>query len=398
MQSRCELTLDILETTEELLDVRTKWDAFIEGSGSDIYFTTDWLVTWWKYYSRDLLLRCFFIRCGGRVVAAIPFCIQSLRLGPIKVRIAKLVGSDYVTSVFTPAVESAHALNVWNLVVDHLLKNDNCDLISISSISGASSAADSLREMVQKFDHQLVRDDSPRPHTLFMLPKTVDEYCSTLSGNTRWRNRRNWRRLSERVDSKVIELQGDEALKAFDDFVALHQAQWHATKKQGHFVDWPDSFEFNRDVIQRLAAKGQVRLHGVVGNGQLLAAQYSFVLGDRCYWRLPARCMDPLCESVGLGRLALVKMIESLISEGVRVIEAGPGHYGYKIQHGGAEFELRRLVLSNPSSTARIKAKLVLLWSDVVNVLYYRVWFLKVSRYFHMRARGLSKIWLETRL
>ena len=47
---------------DEFASVRDEWDEFIEHSGSDIYFTFGCLETWWKYYGRNRVLRCFLIR------------------------------------------------------------------------------------------------------------------------------------------------------------------------------------------------------------------------------------------------------------------------------------------------------------------------------------------------
>ena len=53
------LSTAIYTSFDELASVRDEWDEFIEHSGSDIYFTFDWLETWWKYYGRNHVLRCF---------------------------------------------------------------------------------------------------------------------------------------------------------------------------------------------------------------------------------------------------------------------------------------------------------------------------------------------------
>ena len=155
---------------------------------------------------------------------------------------------------------------------------------------------------------------------------------------------------------------------------------------------------FNRDVVQRLARKDQARLYILVGDGELLSIQYSFVLGDRCYWRLPARCPDPEYEKLGLGRIGLIKMLESLINEGIRLVEAGPGHYDYKISSGGEEFALRRLIVTRSSMFARRKTQLFLLWSDLINLIYYRIWFLRIAPKIGFFKFPLWRTWIRTRL
>ena len=90
-----QLQIECLSTFSELAPFRDEWDSFVERIGSDIYFTVDWLETWWKYYGSERQLRCFLVRAGGRLVAALPFCVQMLWLGPLPVKVAQLVGADF---------------------------------------------------------------------------------------------------------------------------------------------------------------------------------------------------------------------------------------------------------------------------------------------------------------
>jgi CelD/BcsL family acetyltransferase involved in cellulose biosynthesis len=395
--TRDELTINVFETLDELSAAREEWDKFVERSGSDIYFTFDWLETWWKYYAGNRLLRCFLIRVNGRPIAALPFCIQKLYVGPISIVMAKFVGTDSVISVFTPAVERSRETEIWSTVLHWLLVKERLDAVSLSPLSGASSVPDAIRRVANRDpDFQIVRDDSAGPHTLLFLPASINEFLSTLTAKARSNNRRDLRKLNETANITFRTWRGEDTVGRFSAFVELHQRQWQARGKQGHFRDWPSSLSFNLEVVSKLAKKGRVRLHEILGDSELLAAEYSLILGDRCYWRLPAR--RDARQTVGLGRLALVMTIEALIDEGVHLIEAGPAHYNYKLEHGGKEFPLRRLVLARSSSPARSKTKLVLLWSDLIHLLYYRVWFSKIAPLIHRKRRPLSRLWIMTRL
>jgi CelD/BcsL family acetyltransferase involved in cellulose biosynthesis len=390
------VTVSLFETFAELLSVRSEWDAFVEKSGSDIYFTFDWLETWWKYYGAGRRLRCFLLRADGQPIAALPFCIQDVHMGPISLAVAKFVGADSTIPVFTPAVEPTRESEIWSIVLRWLLVKEHLDAVCLSPLSGASSASDAVQQLAKRENHfHIVRDDSFTPHTLFFLPASVEEYSSMLSSHTRRVNRRYFRKLNEAANIIFRTVRGEEAVERFDAFAKLHQLQWEASGRQGHFRDWPSGLAFNTEIVARLAKNDQVRLHEIFGDGELLSAQYSLVLGDRCYWRLPARRAD--AQHPGLGRLALVKMMEALIEEGVKLSEAGPAHYDYKIEHAGKELFLRRLLITRASLTARVETKLLLLWSDLIDLFYYRIWFKRVRPYFR-KTGPLSRVWIMTRL
>jgi CelD/BcsL family acetyltransferase involved in cellulose biosynthesis len=389
------LTIVVLETFDELLAMKEELDAFIQGCSSDIYFTFDWLETWWKYYGGDRQLRFFLIRADGRLVAALPFCIQDLHVGPISITLAKFVGADSVISVLAPAVEPIRGNEIWNMVLHRLLVEERLDAVSLSPLSGTSSVAWAVRKVCQSSRYfEIARDESGSPHTLFFLPASLSEYMSTLSKNTRYLNRRYMRNLKRVGNITFRTLRRNEAVERFDAFAELHRLQWEAGGRLGHFGDWPSSLAFNKEIVTKLAKKDQVRFHEILCDDGLIASRYSLVLGDRCLGRLSARRLDGEVE--GIGRLALVDTIGALIREGVRLIEDGPSHYDYKVRHGGREFRLRRLVLARSSFIARNKTKLLLLWSDLVNLLYYRVWFSKLAP--HVWRRPLSRTWIMTRL
>jgi CelD/BcsL family acetyltransferase involved in cellulose biosynthesis len=393
------LTTTVLKTFGEFSRVREEWDRFVEHSGSDIYFTFDWLETWWKYYGHNRQPRLFFIRSHGRVVAALPFCIQKIHMAPIPIVLAKFIGADSVISVFNPAFERSCGNEIWSTVLNQLLVEDCVDAVSLSPLSGLSSVPDSVREVVRCMSgFRILRDDSPGPHSLHFLPESKDEFLCMLSPKARANNRRDWRRLRENATITCRMLSGEDAVDHFNDFVTLHQLQWEGIGKQGHFQDYPSSLDFNTEIISKLSSKSRVFIHEIVGDGELLSAEYGFIFGDKCYWRLAARRANAPQASYGLGRLSLVSTIEALIEKGVRLIEDGPGHYEYKLHHQATEFPVRRLVLARSSLTVCTKVILFLLTGDVIHLLYYRFWFMKLVPHIRRKARPLSQLWIMTRL
>ena len=393
------LSVKIMGSFDELATVAEEWDSFVERSGSDIYFVTDWLEAWWTYYGKNRTLRCFLIRKNGATVAALPFFIQTIVFGPLRLKVARFVGADFTIPVFFPPIAKSHEIEVLAYVFRYLFSTERCDCVSLTPLSGASLLTAAARAIgSSNRGYQLTRDDSAISHTRFLLPDDFNDYLKNLPKQARSNFRRDMRRLSACCKLENRALRGSEVPLYFDKFIKLHQEQWTNSGKLGHFGDWPDSVAFNRDVVQRLARKDQARLYILVGDGELLSIQYSFVLGDRCYWRLPARRPDPEYEKLGLGRIGLIKMLESLIDEGVRLVEAGPGHYDYKMTYGGEEFALRRLIVTRSSMFARRKTQLFLLWSDLINLIYYRIWFLRIAPKIGFFKFPLWRTWIRTRL
>jgi CelD/BcsL family acetyltransferase involved in cellulose biosynthesis len=393
-----EIRVTVAGSFEDLAEVWEEWDEFVEDVGSDVYFTLDWLQVWWSHYGTGRELRCFVIRRGRKMVAALPFCITKRRIGPITVRLARWVGADSTISVLHPAIAAGYESAALEVICRRLLVDERCDAVSLSPLSGLSSVGKAVQEFCGGVDpYCLVRDDSTGPHTIIALPGSFEEYLGTLSKKPRADVLRKARQLSERYGVQHRVVAGEDVGTHYDGFVALHEEQWRAAGRLGHFGDWPDSLAFNRELVARLARKGHVRFYQLCGDGQAISMQFGFVLGDRYYWRLPARRTDPTDDRLALGRVAYVKMLEALIDEGCRMVEAGPGHYDYKLRYGGTEYPLRRQVIARHTWSSRIRIAILMMWSDAVHLVYYRLWFLKLLPRLGI-GRPLSQIWIRSRL
>ncbi|WP_280832862.1 GNAT family N-acetyltransferase [Mycolicibacterium frederiksbergense] len=399
MPARVDSNLCIhhLDSVEDLERVRDEWDGFVEQSGSDIYFTVDWLQAWWSHYGRGRTFRGFIARNGGQMVGALPFSVQRVWAGPVPVRLAKFVGADSTLPVFTPAIAEGFEEPVVRVILESLFVDVDCDAVSLSPLSGLSPVAE-VAELVVNDAFQLLRSDSPGKHTVFHLPPSFGDYLQGLSSSQRQIHRRYLRKLNSRHEISFRTITGVEAIAYFDRFAELHAAYWRQRGKLGHFGDWPAGTEFNRDLIARMASTGRARFYEVSGDSRVLAIEYCFVLGDRCYWRLPARDPDPELEELRLGRVSLAEMFRMLIETGHRMVEGGPGHYDYKLRLGAEEYSLRRIVIGGPSARARWRTAVLVRWADLLQLVYYRGWFLKVRPRLGLRPRPLKRSWIVTRL
>ena len=395
---RPALAVERLGSPGELDGVRDEWDAFVERCGSDIYFTVDWLQAWWAHYGRGRAFEALLVRDGDRIVAALPFCVYRLWAGPVPVRVARFVGADSTLPVFTPAIADGFEASALEAACARLLHGMGCDAVCLSPLSGESPAVAAAERAAAGAGMRLVRSDSTGPHTVFLLPATFDEYLAGLSASQRRDHGRFLRRLKRSHEIGCRTVSGDEAVAYFDTFLALHADHWHAAGKLGHFGDWPGSEAFNRDLVRRMAASGRARFYEISAEGRPVAIEYCFVLGDRCYWRLPARDPDPELQKARLGRVSLAELFRVLISDGCTTVEGGPGHYDYKLRLGAQEHPLRRVVVSGTSRSSRLRSELLLRWADLVHLVYYRAWFLKAAPRLGVPRRALRRTWIRARL
>jgi CelD/BcsL family acetyltransferase involved in cellulose biosynthesis len=391
------LRIERVGSVEGLSRVRDGWDDFVEQSGSDVYFTVEWLQAWWAHYGRGTF-HGLIVWEGARMVGALPFCVHRVWAGPVPVRLARFVGADSTLPVFTPAIAKGFEEPVVHAVLELLLDELGCDAVSLSPLSGLSPVAAAAEQVAADDAFSLVRSDNRGPHAVFNFPDSFDEYLQNLSSSQRQTHRRYMRKLNSRHEISFRTVSGDEAIAYFDRFLELHAAQWRQRGKLGHFGDWPASAEFNRELISRMATTGRARCYELTGDGRVLAIEYCFVLGDRCYWRLPAHDPDPELDKLRLGRLSLTEMFRVLIESGQRVVEGGPGHYDYKLRLGAEEYPLRRVVISRRSWPPRWRSGLLIQWADFLHLFYYRGWFQNIRPRLGLSPRPLRRPWIRTRI
>jgi|KBSMisStandDraft_5_1062788.scaffolds.fasta_scaffold102802_2 CelD/BcsL family acetyltransferase involved in cellulose biosynthesis len=394
------ITMAVFDSFDQAGLSREEWDEFILSIGGSLYVTYDWCRIWWRHYSSHRRLRLFVFREGTRLIGLAPMFIDHIRLGFITIRLAKRVGSDFTLTMFALPLAPNHTEAIYRRLVESLIGSEQCDAIWFGfmpgddlTTAGLRDACQSLRDLVT-----IVRDAPAGPHILFNLPSNFDLYLAGLEK----RQRQNYRRDKNLLD-KNFEMRGDvlkdplETLAAFLEFKTLHTSQWEEEGKSGHFGDWPDSEAFNADLANELSRLGRFRMVRMFAGEEVVALQYAFIFGDCCYWRLPARTVRSEFKRFALGRLGLIQLINTMIDNGVCRIEAGAGHYEYKLRLGGEEMMLRSILIAANRAGSVLRARLFLRLSGIIHLTYYRIWFGRIAPHLPFRW-PLWRYWIRLRM
>ena len=144
------------------------------------------------------------------------------------------------------------------IALTRLLRDDHCDLVHFGPCSG-DAQLEAIRGAVADLasEARMIRDRESGSSTVFELPDGFEAYLKGLSKNQRSNYKRNLNKLNGAFKFSVDVVRAGTTLeREFDAFVEMHQAQWRAVNKLGHFGDWPGSREFTRDLVQDLVADG----------------------------------------------------------------------------------------------------------------------------------------------
>lgn len=398
LADQAPLSLRVFTSFDDARELVPDWDRLIERLGGSLYMTSRWCEVWWRHYGRGRQLRLIAVRAGGELVGMLPMFIDRLWVPVGPTRVAKLLGADSTVSLVEVPIELPFAQQALALGLERLLVVDHVDMVHLGPCSAAAPQLACVAGAVTALGDvaEVVRDREAGSHTAFELPDGFEAYLGGLSKNQRSNYKRNVNKLSKAFRFDVDVLSSPAELESeFDAFIDMHQAQWQAVNKLGHFGDWPGSRAFASDLVRELARSGQVRLIRLIADDQVVSYYWCFVSGSTYYWRLPARVFGEAWDQFSLGRVGLMKMMEVAAAEGVTSIEAGTGRYEYKDKLNATTLPLRSIVVGRRGPATRARARVALAYADLLHLAFYRVWFLRVAPRAKFLRTALWRSWIR---
>ena len=323
-------TAQVLHSFADAGKFHAMWNELVLRSGADIYQTLEWCQQWWHYYGARRALHLLLCFDGDELVGLIPAFVETLWLGPSRIRVAKLIGSDFSLQICNlPVMPNAVDWTVAR-AVRHFLGDQKCDILVTGPLSGPSAQIHEILAAGQA-EHDLVKRAESLGHSTairFDLPKDFAAYQDVIGSRQRGNYSRSVKHFSKNHQVVADEVSDAGAvLGELEFFQSLHESQWAAEGKLGHFGDWPMCAEFNRSLVECFGKLGMVRFFRIQADGRTVSSQFCFMFGGTNYWRLPGRECRTEWENLSLGKMGLIKMIETSLAQGVRAVEGGRGHY-----------------------------------------------------------------------
>jgi CelD/BcsL family acetyltransferase involved in cellulose biosynthesis len=393
-----KLQVEVYEDFENSSISRPGWDDFVEKLNAPVYMSYDWCRIWWKIYGSGKNLRIYIFSGNGQTVGIVPIYIDCLTVGPLILKVARLVGANIPPKIFDPPIMKDWTNLVFEAIALKLFGEDNCDVFSFGPVSGLYPLISGIKKlsMGQMNIIGQMEERSVGVCSFFLLPETFEGYLGSLSKNER-KNRRKYElrylKKSFTIQTDIL-TSGEEIREEFQQFVGMHTAQWRSEGRPGHFGAWPKSEDFNFALATELSRLGRLRLIRIRADNEAISYEYSFAFGDCYFWQLPARKVGSSWEQYSLGSTSLVNMIKIAIEEGMRRIEAGLGHYDYKIKLGAKECPATVISLTAKDLGSRLRYFVFRSVFSAIDILYYRIWYRRLQPHLPRRfQRGIWSLW-----
>jgi CelD/BcsL family acetyltransferase involved in cellulose biosynthesis len=392
------LKMGVYHNFDQLQAVCEQWDRLALSAGSEIFLTYDWCRIWWKYYGKKRELNVLVFQNENDLVGIVPLFYETIWLGPMSVKAARLVGSDHMLSHFSLPLLKDYMKEIVEELSD-FLRREKWDVLHLGPIAGLYEHRDALKEALQQFFNgsYSVFEVDGGVQTYYKLADTWTEYFAGLKKQERKRIRRVYRMVDGGKGILTSELASMGNLdEKFQEFVRIHQKYWRGMGKGGHFEDWPDSFEFHREVAHAQLKQNRLMLLEVRLSEHCYGYKYGYRFGKKHFEVLPGRLQPENMSHINLGRLMFAEEAKSAIRDGVRYIDSMRGRYEYKLRLGGELFHTKNIYVVRKRISVMTRVRLFRILARLLNLFYYRIWFLKITPRLLFRPRPLWKIWIRT--
>lgn len=396
------VSLEVCTCFEELAHMQGEWDNFVEANGADIFMTYDWCRIWWKYYGKGRNLKIFIFRNNDELVGMIPLFFEKIWLGPIYIRVVKIVGSDFTLAQFSLPIRDCFLKEVVEGLAGKLYDLD-WDIIHIGPIAGRYGNLLDLEKAMDFSSNSFaeVETEERGVQTYFDLAESWENQLLTLSKKERGDIRRNYRYVAKVVDDidkpvQTVVADSNNIQEIFNDFVEMHKDHWNRLNKAGHFGDWPKSFDFHFEMSKSQLACGRLRLFKVVVDGNCLGYEYDYKFGQNYFEILNARSCGEKYINISLGKIVFSEHVKKAIDEKVDCIDSMRGRYDHKIKMGGRLYPMHSIYITKKGYMRERRTRLFRLLSKLYNICYYKIWFSRLAPKVMKKRGSLRKLWIRT--
>ncbi len=397
-----DVHVEVFNSFDDVSISNSEWDDFIASVSGEIFLTCDWCRTWWKYYGDDRNLMIYIFRDSHRQLCGIlPVFSESFGFGPAAVSVVKMVGTDFMPITLTIPVREDQLEMVTSAFLDSLSIKCQWDLLYLGAICGGYSHIDCLVAAIytgsnSRFDVNLVSNEV---QIYFDVANSWDEQVAGLSQKQRQNVRRVYKELERQsLTPEYIPTSKSDFLETFSTFVQVHQQQWSELGMPGHFVDWPYSVEFHRELGNIGFDKDRTRLFKIKLNDKVIGYDYIYKFGRSYQWYLMGRSHYENDSKVDFQRISFGLKIQSAIRDGVTSIDAGRGRYEYKLAMGGKLTSVHNVFVESRTFLSKIKLSAFYLLIWVSNILYSKVWRRRVVPRLGLRPSPLWCWWIKTNM
>lgn len=335
--TRLEVRVDC---DEGCFDLPAWRDLLARDPNRHVFSTPEWQRVWWEEFGEDKDLFLLTMSHGADVVALVPL----YRKRDSGRKILRFLGGIDLTDYLGPICSAGDRRIVAETLCRWLLETDiEWDEFDAHNMPVPFGFAEFLVERADIAGLRFALDQE-ETSAILPLPKTWDEYLTSLDSKERHELRRKRRRLAREHPEAVFRTSKPDTFEAdLEIFIDMHRG---AEGLKGHFMR-PEIATFFERVARAFMPLGWLRLDFLEIAGTPLAAAFGFELDGVLY--LYNSAFEPEARRLSPGLVLVSEQVKGSIEKGVRTFDFLRGPERYKYQLGGQPVPLNNVRLF-PSS------------------------------------------------
>jgi CelD/BcsL family acetyltransferase involved in cellulose biosynthesis len=332
---------------ESLEELKYKWNELLFSSEQDcIFFTHEWISSWWKCFSEDNSLEILtFKDKGGSLAGIAPFMTKGGldKSSPYnKGRILCFIASQEVSDYCDFITLDERREEFYENLLSYLNANySDIKKIELMNLQSSSPTLSFLPGFAPEYGYSSSCSES-EVAPLLELPSSYEDYIKSLSKKCRHELRRKLRRMESLEGVKVTKITDTKELQSsLETFIALHR---EGSPSKERFWKKKGMSAFFLEVASRFSRQKWVELNFLHHKDGIMAALLNFSYSDQVYFYNVAFNKDFARYSPGF--FLFNHCIKQAISEGKGKVDFLRGREKYKYYFGAEDSKISRLILT----------------------------------------------------
>lgn len=287
-------------------DLGPDWDDLVSRASSNVFMNPAGLAAAQSTGFADIRMLTAWAEENGRRKLVGLWALQWRRFAPLWPAVLEALPYTYAF-LSSPVVDPGCADAVMAAFLDSIEDSPLPRVLNLPSLDAEGPAYAALLKALA------ARGTEPLVLSAFARPHVTRDAGVKRSGSTRKKLRQDWNRLCGLGTVEVVNERAVAAVdKAFEAFLVLEQASWKGARGTAMLSD-PEDAAFVRQLLHRLAARGDASVAELRVNGAVIAAQVLMYCGRTAYtWKTS---FDAAYARYSPGALLVDRLTEQLLAD-----------------------------------------------------------------------------------
>jgi len=336
-------------------ELKKDWNTLLSLSRADIIFLRwEWIDTWRRIHGDAIKPFIVVAWDDARNLAGIAPFYKTIYLlvRVLPYRVLRIMG-DFPTGAecLDWILRSDCEKEAARCIADTLAKTaDDWDLIWIPYVPLWTGGRDRIHEAAKDAGFYFSERDVGFGY--IDLPGSLDDMLSAMGSSHRYNTRRDLKRMFSEPTTVFFRCVEEQDISRYlDSLFHLHSIRWSREGQLGTFRRKPNEAMFYRLFALEAHKQGWLGLYGVEYSGEIKAVQYGYIYNGSFLQMQEGFDQE---RGRGLGNLLRFKVIEDLISGGIKVYDFLGEMSEHKNRWHATERTGRHLMIGNRKLKNRI--------------------------------------------